>query len=161
MILFYFIIIIDHLTYSEFGIVVFQWCCSLAHKLCILKSKKVSEFSINRKKYCNELNKNNTFLLTNSSPDTHKIHYLCLLPCFPNLLFNYKFYKESETIIKDRWLFKGFKLASFIFPFILYLKDSLFDVAVVDPCTLTLSVTSTIFPAVVQSVSPGELHTKH
>ena len=49
----------------------------------------------------------------------------------------------------------------FIFPFILYLKVSSFDVAVVaGPCTLTLSVTSTIFPAVVQSVSPGELHKK-
>ena len=48
----------------------------------------------------------------------------------------------------------------FIFLFIFYLKVSSFDVAVVDPCTLTLSVTSTIFPAVVQSVSPGELHKK-
>ena len=38
-----------------------------------------------------------------------------------------------------------------------YLKVSSLDKAVVDPCTLTLSVTSTIFPAVVQSVSPGEL----
>ena len=96
-----------------------------------------------------------TFLLTNSSPDTHKIHHLCLHP------YNYcKLYKQSETKIKDQWLFKGFKLVQFIFPFNLYLKVSSFDVAVVDPCTLTLSVTSTIFPAVVQSVSPGELHKK-
>ena len=42
----------------------------------------------------------NTFLLTNSSPDTHKIHHLCLHPCFPNLLFNCKLYKQiSKTVI--------------------------------------------------------------
>ena len=51
----------------------------------------------------------NTYIFT-YKPDTHKIHHLCLHPCFPNLLFNCKLYKQSETIIlKINEFFKSFQ----------------------------------------------------